>query len=445
MQLTHLWRILRRSIWIIVITTLVGGAIGFGLALSQRPTYSATARLLLAPASSNELTASELVSGNAVVAARIQTYTGLVGTPLILDPVIQKLGLNATPAQIASSVSAAGSSTTSIVVVQASSSKGSAAAELANAVADSIGKAITEESADTEEATGTAQLVATLVQPALAPSRPSAPDLTLMLSLGLAIGFAVGVLFAGIRGYTDTRVRGRQDARTAADAEAAIVQGFSVKASRGLVVASDATGADAESYRQFRAQLREGAASGHQLIVVATPTEGGAHGAVAANLAAVIAEEGLTVSLIDADVRKSLVHQLTDVPAEPGLTDVLRGSAELGEAQHESSVPLLSVLSSGTATDAPYPLFASPAVDLLLGDLGTSSDVTVLVVPPLLTYAEGQLLLPRGDSAILVGASRRVRKRELAEAARLVSEAGVPLAGIALTEVPSRGPDAEWR
>ncbi|MGO1545277.1 MAG: P-loop NTPase [Gulosibacter sp.] len=53
---------------------------------------------------------------------------------------------------------------------------------------------------------------------------------------------------------------------------------------------------------------------------------------IAANLAIALPQTGLSVALVDGDLRKPTAAKLMDIEGEVGLTDVLIGKAELADA-----------------------------------------------------------------------------------------------------------------
>src|ERR1035437_2354574 len=82
----------------------------------------------------------------------------------------------------------------------------------------------------------------------------------------------------------------------------------------------------AESYRSLRSAILFMAIEGERpkvlLITSAVPNEG--KSTVAANLARALALGGSRVVLVDADLRKGVLHQMLGLQREPGLADVLR-------------------------------------------------------------------------------------------------------------------------
>lgn len=445
MQLTHLGRILRRSLWLIVLLTVLGGAIALLTALSQRPVYSATATMLFSPSTAAASSTGEVVAANSVLGNRIVTYTSLVNSPLILDPAIESLGLDATAGELSSSVSAGTAGAPNIVAVTATSSDPESAAALANAAADSLATQVTAtESAPGAEATGPT-LTAALVEPGAPPAQPSSPNIPLLVAIGLAIGFALGVVIAAIRAYTDPRIRSRQDIRAATN-EKTIVGGLDKAATQAFVVVTSPTGGLAEAFRQFRAQLRtssEGKPA--RTILVTSPTREPAVVAAAANLAAVIAEEDVSVCLVDADIRNGRVAGFVSAPAGVGVRDVLGRRSAPEDALVDTATPHLRTATAGTPADSPYALFASPTMGDFMDELKEKADVVVIVAPAILEHAETLLLASNADQSVVVVSSGRSRKRDLREAYTRLESSGAPVTGVLLVDVPRRGPDARWR
>jgi chain length determinant protein tyrosine kinase EpsG len=89
-----------------------------------------------------------------------------------------------------------------------------------------------------------------------------------------------------------------------------------------------------ESLRAVRSQLmlRWFARGRNALTIIeVSPTDGGA--IFAANLAVVFSQLGERTLLVDANLRQPGLHSVFDLPAGPGLSDMLAGRADLGHRQ----------------------------------------------------------------------------------------------------------------
>ena len=104
---------------------------------------------------------------------------------------------------------------------------------------------------------------------------------------------------------------------------------------------------------------------GPRSILVASTSEGEGKTHVAGNLAVALAQSQQRVLLIDADMRRPSVHEQLNHRLEPGLSNVLGGTATLAEALQSTSVPGLTFLSAGNPTDKAPELLGS----MLFNDL----------------------------------------------------------------------------
>jgi tyrosine-protein kinase len=134
---------------------------------------------------------------------------------------------------------------------------------------------------------------------------------------------------------------------------------------------------------------------------------------VAWNLACAGASGGLSVTLVEADLRRPVIAERYGLERRPGLSEVLQGAVQLREALQE--VPTLagdpgsngrlrplSVLVAGELPVDPWALMQSPTMVSVLAQV--SADLVVIDTPPIPYVADAIPLLGRVDG-ILVCAS----------------------------------------
>src|SRR5262249_13878329 len=85
----------------------------------------------------------------------------------------------------------------------------------------------------------------------------------------------------------------------------------------------------------------------YRVVMVTSAEAGEAKTTFASQLATSVAATGRKTLLVDCDFRRPSVHQMFDVPVEPGMSECLRGEADLGAAVRPTAVPGLAVLPSG--------------------------------------------------------------------------------------------------
>jgi len=116
-----------------------------------------------------------------------------------------------------------------------------------------------------------------------------------------------------------------------------------------------------EAYRNLRTALllsRAGAPPKVTLITSAIAGEGKTVTAV--NTAAMLAQLGANVLLIDADMRRPRCHRVLDLDNNLGLTEVLTGVRDLHDLIRPTTVPNLFILSSGSIPPNATELVGSP-------------------------------------------------------------------------------------
>jgi succinoglycan biosynthesis transport protein ExoP len=171
-------------------------------------------------------------------------------------------------------------------------------------------------------------------------------------------------------------------------------------------------------------------AATHTLLVTSSePGEGKT--VAAANLAVSFARLNQRVLLIDADMRKPQLHQLFGEEQQPGLTDVLTGTA-VTSAFRKTTVPRLWLMPSGTSSRNPADLLGSERFSKLIEQLRSQFDWIVLDSPPVLAVTD-PCLIGRVAAGVLFVVGCGQTSREVASAAvERLDAAGSTLLGAML-------------
>ncbi len=90
MELSDYIRILRKNWLVVVALTLLGLAAATVYTVTRTPIYESSSTVFVSTQAGS--TTAELQQGSSFTQARINTYVGLVNTPIVLDPVISELG-----------------------------------------------------------------------------------------------------------------------------------------------------------------------------------------------------------------------------------------------------------------------------------------------------------------------------------------------------------------
>lgn len=135
------------------------------------------------------------------------------------------------------------------------------------------------------------------------------------------------------------------------------------------------------------------------VIMVAGLLAGVGKSFVSKNLAALYANSGKRVLLVDADMRRGVVYNGKD---HLGLADVLSGMAFLESCVVETELNGLFVLGSGKPLQAPTDLLHGDMFGMMIEQAKTMFDAVIIDTPPINLVADTELILPHVDFALYV-------------------------------------------
>lgn len=434
-------RVLQKNWLLIVLMVLVAVSASAAYSMVQTPRFSASAKVFVSTSSGQSV--SDLAQGNSFTVQRVKTYSDLATTPIVLLPVIAKLNLNTSADALAKNVSVAAALDTTIIEITAFSDDPVTAADIANAVSDSLASAVQDiEKPAGEDAVSPVQL--TRVKQADVSSSPVSPNVPLNLALGALLGLILGVAIAVVRQLLDNRIRNQRDIELIT--EAPIIGGisFDPKASeRPLIVQADPRSPRAESFRALRTNLSFLNVGDHgRTFVITSSVESEGKSTTAANLAISLADSGARVLLVDADLRRPKVAHYMGIEGAVGLTDVLIGRAELLDVVQPWGRGSLFVLPAGKIPPNPSELLGSRAMLDLISLFAREFDAVIFDAPPLLPVTDAAVLAKSVGGAIVVVAAGKTHRAQLRGALVALENVGAPVSGIVLTMLPTRGPDA---
>jgi len=439
-ELRDYLRVLRKYWVLIVALALLGVAVAATYSLVKTPEYSSSAKVFVSTQSSDNV--QELAQGNTFTQQRVKTYADLVGTPIVLLPVIGTLELNITAAQLAQQVSASAPLDTTLIEITAMSEDPVLAAEIANTTAESLTGVVAK--IETPENGESSPVKLTRVQEADVPNKPVSPNVPLNLALGLLVGLALGVGFAVLRETLDTRIRNERDVEGVTDIPLMGGIAFDPKAKqRPLIVQADPKSPRAESFRSLRTNLQFLDVSDQpRSYVITSSIQSEGKSTTAANLAIALTDAGHKVILIDADLRRPKLATYFDIEGAVGLSDVLIRRATLDDTIQQWGRGLLSILPAGAIPPNPSELLGSTVMQQLITGLEKQFDYVLIDAPPLLPVTDGALLARHTGGALLVVAAGRTHKNQLKGALESLTHVNASVAGLVMTMVPTKGPDA---
>jgi capsular exopolysaccharide synthesis family protein len=288
-----------------------------------------------------------------------------------------------------------------------------------------------------------------IIDRALVPNNPSAPNLHLNLLLGLLMGMGLGVgfvilwdnMFASIRIPEDLQKHGYQMLTTVApmspELKKVAKNGKITKNGKvldaTLIMLSDPLSSIAEAFRLLRTKLKYAQIDRQfKTLVVTSPNPGDGKSTIVANMAISYAQAGEKVLLIDCDLRKPALAKELNQKGKPGLTEVLVNEISFDDAVQQTVVENLDFLSAGRIPANPAELLGSSRMKLLLEILDGRYRLILFDSPPVLAASDPLILSTITDALVLVAASGRTKFKELNFTRDNILSVGSQITGIVM-------------
>lgn len=428
MTIEDFLRLLLRNLLLLVAGLVLGAAAGYGLSFTQSTTYSASALGYVSASAQSDENGDPIqqASGNMQFQySKAQSYLPLFNTRAVGQRIVDELGLEASPDEVAGSLQTTLDPNAPIITVEAVAPTAEEASAIANAAVEATAAEARElETGGNEDAAVGVQL--TNYQNAVVPGAPVSPDREKFLIAGAAFGLLVALGLAWLRDRNDSRLRTADDVTDVVGLPTLGALPDAKELARGKdgVLPEPASFPSREALRKLRTNLRYiDVDNPPRSIVVTSSAPGEGKSTVAANLARVMARAGQPTLLVDADLRRPMIAQQFSVDGEVGLSQLLAASVSLEDVAEPTTVPLLTLLPAGQIPPNPSELLGSRRMQELIEELSRQYFV-IIDAPPVLAVTDAQLLTRHSDGAILVavpGQTRTAAMQKAVEAIRAVN------------------------
>ncbi|OVZ59912.1 tyrosine protein kinase [Pigmentiphaga sp. NML030171] len=282
-----------------------------------------------------------------------------------------------------------------------------------------------------------------LVDDAVVPEVPVRPKRLLAILFSLFLGVFAGTVIAFIRhalfgGVTDPHdIESKAGLNVYAtipfsDRQREISGHLKGKNKYGGVLAQFYPSEPAiEALRSLRTAMQFTLAdTSNQVILITGPAPGVGKSFLSSNFAAVLANSGKKVLLIDADMRKGYLHQYFSISRDNGLSELLAGNITAQDAIRKDVMSGVDFIPTGALPPNPGELLLSPALSRALEFLKQEYDIVVIDTPPVLVAADTSALATKVDAIFLVARSERTTIGELQESTKRLQQAGSAVAGV---------------
>jgi capsular exopolysaccharide synthesis family protein len=278
-----------------------------------------------------------------------------------------------------------------------------------------------------------------LIQPAFVPEDRSSSAVRLIL-LAVLFGIVLGVGLALLREQADRRLHRTEDLSAAFDARV-LTTVPRHRALKRRVPFDDLPPDVAEAFRMLFVNLRYAPGERPRTILVTSSHSEDGKTTVAWYLASAAAAGGLSVALVEADMRRPRIAERYGLRPGPGLAEVLGGSASVADAlqgippaedgdEMDAAANRLQTLVAGTPSVDSWVLMQSGVMDRVLKVLQQRHDLVVVDTPPIPYVADAVSLLRSVDGVVVVASMSSTKGPEAARLRDQLATFDAPVLGV---------------
>jgi non-specific protein-tyrosine kinase len=252
-----------------------------------------------------------------------------------------------------------------------------------------------------------AQSVSNVVQvePALPDARPVRPRTARMAVIAafLALLLAAGAVY-GLDALDDTIKDPEELARQVGLPMLGVIAAHAT-APGELIAIKEPRSPVTEAFRSLRTNVHfAGVDQPMRRLMVTSPTPGDGKSTISANLAVVLAQSGIRVCLVDADLRRPRVHHLLALPNGSGLSGLfVQQEPDVdGAILPAAGAEGLQVLTAGAIPPNPSELLGSNKMKTILNTMLEKSSLLLLDTPPVMSVTDAAVLARQSDGVLIV-------------------------------------------
>lgn len=262
------------------------------------------------------------------------------------------------------------------------------------------------------------------------------PLLIMIIFVGLGLGIPLG--FIVVKEFMDDRIKGTGDIESNTSIP---VLGFIAKHDKNsnYIVEKHARTPVAESFRAVRIKLQYLETSVEKQVIGLTSSSSGEGKTFCiANLAAIYAQAGKRVLVMDVDLRRPRVGRYFEFKDQRGLSNYLSGEVDnIFTLVQPTHVENLDVLGSGPIASNPLDLLSSARMTEMLAQLRQHYDHIFLDTPPLGMVSDYLVLMTMTDFNIYIVRHERTNVDSLNYVNQLYESGKIKNLGILINDVKS--------
>jgi tyrosine-protein kinase Etk/Wzc len=284
-----------------------------------------------------------------------------------------------------------------------------------------------------------------VVDAAVKPMLPIKPKRSMVLMLAVLLGGFAGtvlillknMLFSGIK--DSSLIEARLGLSILATVPRSMIQMRLTrrfrKGKHPLLAVEDSEDMAIESLRSLRTVVHFAVAK-NNIILITGPSPAIGKSFIAANFAAIMAQMGKSVVLIDADMRRGHLHQFFELNRGLGLSEYLQGKEHsIDTLCHKTEIDGLDFINTGTIPPNPAELLLNERFNTLMDELSRSYDFVLIDSPPLLAATDGVIIGRKAGLSLMIARYGHTDIKELELATSRLIQAGVSVQGVVFNDI----------
>ncbi len=202
----------------------------------------------------------------------------------------------------------------------------------------------------------------------------------------------------------------------------------------------------AEEYRKLKSVvIKATKADFLNTIMISSAIDNEGKSLTALNLAISLAQEiDHSILLVDADLRKPMIHEYLGIKTKHGLSDYLTENIDISEILVKTGIGNLRIIPAGNRTKNPVELLSSEKMKSLINELKHRyvNRYIILDTPPVLHFAEAITLSSYVDGIIFVVKEGYAQRNIIKDAVNLFKDSNI--LGVVFNSVSSENLDGHY-
>nr|WP_278357749.1 polysaccharide biosynthesis tyrosine autokinase [Acinetobacter lwoffii] len=286
-----------------------------------------------------------------------------------------------------------------------------------------------------------------IVDTAVEPIEPIKPKKLIVLILSLFVGGFIGVLLALLKnmmrsGIKDaTQIENELDLPVYATVPRSIIQESRIKLLKKkknipILAVKDSDDIAIESLRSMRTAIQFALMNAsNNVIAISGPAPEIGKSFITTNLAAILAQGGKRVLVIDGDMRRGYLHKYFNADIKPGLSELLNHQNSYEDVVQNSTVDNLYYITRGKSPVNPSELLSTDQFKAILEKASAHFDYVLIDTPPVLAVTDGIIIAQYAGVNLLIARHGKTQIKELEITVNRFEQANVKVNGVILNDV----------